>query len=160
MPTQHNFLLNIKVYFLDWMLKKFRRLESLSEAHLLHIKMLLHRIHLLWGKLSKIHAFSYFWLQIMGPSHLANQIVTHVDQLEGKWHPKSYVTKDVTKTTLAAIQQFGPHLTSNAPSISTPFECFEYMFLVFILNLGIYKSTYDSKSLDIQSIICCCSFIS
>jgi len=40
----------------------------------------------------------------VNPHHLANWTVTHVDWLDGKWHPKSYAAQDVTQTTLAAIQ--------------------------------------------------------
>ncbi|CAK9212361.1 unnamed protein product [Sphagnum troendelagicum] len=54
------------------------------------------------------------FLHIMDPSHLANWTVTHVDWSEGKWHPKSYATEDVTETTLAAIQAINYHVHVNS----------------------------------------------
>lgn len=33
---------------------------------------------------------------MLDPTGISNWSVTHVDWSEGKWHPKSYVQKDIT----------------------------------------------------------------
>lgn len=63
---------------------------------------------LVFGELLQSYLLSLIgelvFLQILDPVKLANWSVTHVDWSEGKWHPKSYEKRDVTKDTFARIQ--------------------------------------------------------
>lgn len=40
---------------------------------------------------------------MLDPTGIANWSVTHVDWSEGKWHPKSYVRKDITSDLMRNI---------------------------------------------------------
>ncbi|KAJ6838625.1 uncharacterized protein M6B38_318380 [Iris pallida] len=52
---------------------------------------------------------------MVNPSGIANWSVTHVDWSEGKWHPKSYRAKDVTRELLKNITSIEAsiHVTSD-----------------------------------------------
>lgn len=70
------------------------------------------------------HYISTF-LHIMNPANLANWTVTHVDWSEGKWHPRSYATQDITPSRLHDIQTISEHVhvTSDGRGVQTVKPC-------------------------------------
>lgn len=98
-------------------------------------------------KLGSVIALLHF--QMLDSTGIANWSVTHVDWSEGKWHPKSYTSRDVTYELMKNITVWPalPYLSYRSCTLNFLFSHSLYLGCSYCCTCGILCSLAFIKSL-------------